>query len=39
MSLSERHEKREPFGRKGSKTATFYRVCSFLYILGVTRFL
>jgi hypothetical protein len=39
MSLSGTHHKKEPFSHKGSHKATISTLCSFLYILGVTRFL
>ncbi|GAB1787192.1 hypothetical protein PMEGAPL128_63070 [Priestia megaterium] len=38
MSLLGTHQKKNPLGDKGFKTATFYRVCSFLYILDMTGF-
>jgi hypothetical protein len=39
MSLSGTQPKKEPFSHKGSHKATISTLCSFLYILGVTRFL
>src|SRR6478752_7947214 len=38
MSLSGTQPKKEPLVDKGSKTATFSGVCSFLYILDMTGF-
>ncbi|GAB1804892.1 hypothetical protein PMEGAPL103_57850 [Priestia megaterium] len=38
ITLSGTHDKKEPLGDKGFKTATFYRVYSFLYILDMTTF-
>ncbi|MCY9026830.1 hypothetical protein MOF32_28550, partial [Priestia megaterium] len=38
ITLSGTHHKKEPLVGKGSKTATFTGICSFLYILDMTEF-
>jgi len=38
ITLSGTHQKREPFGSKGSDEVLFSSLCSFLYILDMTGF-
>lgn len=38
MSLSGRHQKREPLVGKGSSQATISALCSFLYIVDILTF-